>query len=353
MSEEYIARIVDKEQLATYLASELGDAEKFKVEHHQPGHSNETLFVTWGEQELVLRRPPPGKTANTAHDVLREYRVLDALQGTAVRVPTTILACEDHDVIGSEFYLMKRKNGDVLREGEPQRLATPDRRRRIGEELIDRLVEIHDVDTKEIGLCDFGRSHGYIKRQVERWHKQYEWAFDVTATEREVPKIEAVGSWLDNHIPTEQPNTLVHGDYKLDNVMFGPSNHPEIVGIFDWELSTLGDPRFDLAWLLTYWRDPEDSKSAIPELVPSFTDREGYLTKSDLVARYEDATGITFDDSRFYRVLSVYKLAALCEMFFRRHLEGNSNNPLYPKMRKRVPEMAAWAKRIVEGEEPL
>jgi len=175
----------------------------------------------------------------------------------------------------------------------------------------------------------------------------------VTADEREVPEIGEIGSWLDDNVPESYPHTLVHGDYKLDNVMFGPAADPEIVGIFDWELSTLGDPRFDLAWVLTYWRDPSDPEPAIPQLIPTFTDRPGYPTKADLVERYEERTGIDFEHGRFYRTLSVYKLAALCEMFFRRHLEGNADNPMYPEMREQVPEMAEWGLRIIGGEEPL
>jgi len=353
MSDEYEKRLVDKEALADYLAAELGDAGRFEIIRHQQGHSNETLFVTWGDAELVLRRPPPGETADTAHDVLREYRVMDALQGTAVRVPRTVLECDDHDVIGSDFYLMERERGDVLRDDEPGRFADLDSRRRIGEELVDRLAEIHAVDYEDVGLGDFGRPQGYISRQVDRWHKQFDWAFDVTAAEREVPKIHEVGQWLDENVPDSHPHTLAHGDYKLDNMIFGPDEPPEIVGVVDWELSTLGDPRFDLGWLLTYWRDADDPDPAIPELVSTFTDREGYPTKRDLIDRYEAATGIAFDHGQFYRVLSVYKLTALCEMFFRRHLGGNADNPMYPKMRERVPAMADWAQRIIEGEKPL
>jgi aminoglycoside phosphotransferase (APT) family kinase protein len=350
---DYIDRIVDEEALAEYLTNELGAASEYDIDRHQAGHSNETLFLTWGDHDLVLRRPPPGAKADTAHDVLREYRVTDALQGTDVRVPTTVLACEDHDVIGSDFYIMERSKGDVLRDDEPDRFADPESRQRIGEELVDRLAEIHAVDYEAVGLDDFGRPDGYIDRQVDRWHKQFDWAFEVTTEEREVPEIEEIGAWLDDNVPEDHPHALVHGDYKLDNVMFGPEEPPEIVGIFDWELSTLGDPRFDLAWLLTYWRDAGDAEPAIPELVPTFTDREGYPTKGELVERYEAATGIEFEGGRFYRVLSVYKLTALCEMFFRRHLEGNADNPMYPKMRHRVPAMADWAMRIIDGEEPI
>lgn len=349
----YLKRIVDEEALADYLETALGPADRFEIDRHQQGHSNETLFVTWGDQDLVLRRPPPGETADTAHDVLREYRVMDALQDTDVRVPRTVLASDDQSVVGSDFYLMERQHGDVLREAEPSRFSEPEKRRRIGEELVDRLADIHEVDYEAVGLDDFGRPSGYTERQVERWHAQFEWATEVTKTERKIPGLDEIGSWLDRNVPDSCPETLVHGDYKLDNVMFGESDTPELVGIFDWELSTLGDPRFDLAWVLTYWRDADDPEIAIPELIPSFTERPGYPTKRELVDRYESATGITFEHSRFYRVLSVYKLTALCEMFFRRHLEGNSDNPMYPKMRKRVPKMAEWAMRIIDGEEPL
>lgn len=350
---EYIDRIVDEEALVSYLTAELGPAPSYEIERHQAGHSNETLFLSWGDADLVLRRPPPGAKADTAHDVLREYRIIDALQETEVRVPTTVLASADEEILGSEFYIMERSKGDVLRDSELDRFANPASRRQIGAELIDRLVEIHAVDYESIGLADFGHPEGYIARQVDRWHKQFEWAFEVTADERAVPEFETIGEWLDDNIPESHPHTLVHGDYKLDNVMLDYSDPPEIVGIFDWELSTLGDPRFDLAWLLTYWRDSDDSGSANPELIPTFTDRNGYPTKKELVSRYEDAIGIEFKHDRFYRTLSVYKLAALCEMFFRRHLEGNADNPIYPKMRKRVPAMSQWAMRIIEGNESI
>jgi len=352
-ADEYMGRLVDEDMLAEYLESELGPVSDYKIERFSGGHSNETLFLTWGDRDLVLRRPPPGETADSAHNVLREYRIMDALQETDVRVPPTVLACEDHDVIGSEFYLMEKEAGVVLRDEELDRFADPDTRRHIGEKLVDRLAEIHGVDHEAVGLEDFGYPEGYTERQIDRWHQQLEWAFEITADERAIPTLKDVRSWLAAKVPESHPHTPVHGDYKLDNVIFSPEDPPKIVGIVDWEMSTLGDPRSDLAWLLTYWRDTDDPPCAIPELVPTFTDREGYPTKADLVDRYEAATDITFEHERFYRTLAVYKLAGICEMFFRRHLEGNADNPLYPKMRKRVPMMADWAVRIIDGEEPL
>ena len=220
VSETYFERLVDEEALASYLEGELGAVEEYAVSHHQEGHSNETLFVTWGERELVIRRPPPGETADTAHDVLREYRVMDALQSTAVPLPDTLLACEDHDVMGSDFYVMERVEGDVLREGEPERFS--DYREEIGHELVDTLAAIHAVDPQKVGLDEFGRPAGYTERQVGLWGKQITWAAEITEEEREIPTLKEVGDWLEDNRPDSHPHTLVHGDYKLDNVMFGP-----------------------------------------------------------------------------------------------------------------------------------
>jgi aminoglycoside phosphotransferase (APT) family kinase protein len=356
-SEEYFRRLVDVEKLREYLAAELGPAEEYEVRRHQEGHSNETLFVTWGETELVIRRPPPGETADTAHDVLREYRVVDALQGGNVPVPPTVLACEDHGVMGSDFYVMERVEGDVLREGEPERFRNPEARERIGAELVDTLAEIHGVDYEAVGLevGDFGYPPGFTERQVRRWSEQLMWAFEVTVEEREVPELYDVMEWLYDNVPEDPPATLVHGDYKLDNVMYGPGDEPEIAAVFDWEMSTLGDPFTDLGWMLSYWWDAKDPEppAGTDTLMKEFMKGEDYLTREELVERYEAKTGFEFENERFYRTLAVYKLAGLGEMFFRRYLEGNSDDPMYPRMEEGVPALAERAMRIIEGEEPL
>jgi len=347
--ENYTQRIIDEEAIAGYLEEELGPADSFAIELHKGGHSNETLFVTWGDRELVIRRPPPGETASTAHDVLREYRIMDELQATDVCVPTTVAACEDRSVLDCEFYLMERERGDVIRESEPSRFASPEQRVQLGYELIDRLVEIHDVDFAAAGLSDFGRPEGYLERQVDRWRKQFTWASQVTREARLIPDVETVGDWLADNTPETLTQSIVHGDYKIDNAMFGPETPPRIVAIFDWEMSTLGDPRADLGWLLLYWHETTDPKPAIPELIPTFTEAEGYPTRRQLVNRYETQSGIEFEHSRFYRVLAMYKLGAICEMFFRRYLEGNADNPIYPNMRERVPTLIERALRTIEG----
>lgn len=349
----YLERIVDRDALAAYLETELGPAAEIDISRHKQGHSNETLFVDWGDESLVVRRPPPGTTAETAHDVLREYRVLESLQETSVRVPRTVLGCEDHSVMGCDFYIMERELGDVLRDGEPPRFQKPSHRLTIGTELVDQLAEIHGVNYEQVGLGQFGKPEGYTRRQVERWHTQFEWAFEVTEQERSVDAVDDVAGWLDDNVPDSHAQALVHGDYKLDNVMFGPETPPELTAVFDWEMSTLGDPLTDLGWLLIYWPDPGAGDPPVPELMPTFICRGGYPTRGELVTRYETKAGHRFTNERFYRVLALYKLAALCEMFFRRYLEGDTDDPLYPKMRGRVPALVEEASRIIEGDDPL
>ncbi|QLD87575.1 phosphotransferase family protein [Natronomonas salina] len=346
--------LVDPERLREFLAGYLDEADSFDVERHDQGFSNETLFVEWGDRDLVVRRPPPGETADTAHDVMREYRVVDALQGTDVPVPETIAACEDTDVMGCEFYVMARLPGDVLRFSEPDRFGTPDHRRAIGAEMVDTLAAIHTVDHEAVGLGDFGNPEGFTQRQVERWTDQIEWAFEETTERREVPQLREVGDWLAENAPDEHAYALVHGDYKLDNVVFGPGTPPELTGVLDWEMSTLGDPLCDLGWLLFFWPDRSDSIPTIMQTVaPVFLANDDYHSRAELIERYEEATGVEVTNQRFYRVLAVYKMAALGEMFYARYLMGNSDSTFYAMMEDGVPALAEQAVEIMEGEQPL
>ncbi len=344
-NETYLERLVDEDALKAYLERELGDARSVTVQYHDEGHSNETLFIEWGDRDLVMRRPPAGETADTAHDVLREYRVISALAGTDVPVPTPVLGCDDTSVIGGEFYLMDRLEGTVIRDHEPDRFATTEQRRRVSETLIDTLAEIHTIDYEAVGLGDLGRPEGYTERQIERWGKQFDWAYETTRDEREVPHIEEIGEWLEANVPEDYEHTLVHGDYKLDNVMYAPGTPPEIDAVLDWEMGTLGDPSTDLGWMLCYW----DTEPLIDDLMPAFLDRPGYLSRTELLDRYERQSGLEFTNRRFYVGLGLYMLIAVCEMFYARYLNGNSNDDLYPKMGSLVPEISRRAKEVIDG----
>ncbi|WP_254830845.1 phosphotransferase family protein [Haloglomus salinum] len=349
--------LVDEAALADFCRETLGSDSNtdLSVEYHGDGLSNETLFVEWGDRDLVLRRPPAGDHAEGAHDVLREARVMDAVAG-AVPVPDVVATCDDLDVLGCDFVLLERLDGDVLRTEEPDRFATAAGRRTVGEELVDTLADIHAVDHEAVGLGEgeFGYPEGYLERQVETFTEQLEWFLPTTEQDREVPHVREVGEWLADNVPEESAHTLVHGDYKLDNVMFAPGTPPEITGVLDWELSTLGDPLADLGWMLVFWRDAGDPEPALPEgLVPRFMEHEDYPTRRELVARYEERTGQEFTNERFYRGLAAYKIVTTTEAMYFRYRAGDASDPLYPALEEGVPELAARAKRIVEGEEPL
>ncbi|MDZ7688819.1 MAG: phosphotransferase family protein [Halobacteriales archaeon] len=346
--------LVDEGGLRTFLAEHLGEEETLEVERHDEGHSNETLFVDWGDHELVVRRPPPGATADTAHDVLREYTAIHALQDTDVPVPRTVAACDDHDVIGCDFYVMERIEGDVIRYSEPERFKNPEGRRHVGEELIDVLAQIHNVDYEEVGLGEFGKPEGYTQRQVDRWTKQLDWAFDETESEREVPDLHRVGDWLDENAPQKHDHTLVHGDYKLDNVIYAPDDEPRIAGVLDWEMCTLGDPLCDLGWLLFFWMDEKDPESKVMQTFGSnYLRNDDYPTREELVERYVNSTGFEVENLRFYRTLAVYKMCALGEMFYARYLMGHSDSSFHAMMGDGVPLLAEQAVNVIEGEHPL
>jgi len=341
--------LVDEDALRGFLAEHLGDEATFDAERHDQGFSNETVFVTWGDRELVLRRPPVGETAETAHDVLREYTAMDALQDTDVPVPSTVAACDDLDVIGAEFYVMDRVEGDVVRFSEPDRFATPDARGEVAEEVVETLAAVHTVDVDAVGLSDFGNPEGFTRRQVERWTEQIEWAFEETTAERDVPELREVGDWLNENAPGEHPHALVHGDYKLDNLVFA-RDEPRTAAVLDWEMSTVGDPLCDLGWLLFFWRDEGDEESKITRtMLPQFTKEDGYPSRDEVVGMYEEAAGVDVEDARFYRVLAAYKMCALGEMFYARYLMGNSDSTFYAMMEDGVPLLARDAVRMTEG----
>jgi aminoglycoside phosphotransferase (APT) family kinase protein len=343
---------LDGEALAAFLDAELGPG-ALAVEGRGAGYSNETLFVRWDERELVLRRPPPDETAEGAHEVLREYRILDALAGTDVPVPRVVAAREDDSVLGAPFYVMDRLHGEVIRTDEPERFATPDRRDALATEFVGALAAVHGVDYRSVGLADLGDPDGYLERQVDTFREACEWALETTREERAVPDLERVGEWLAEHVPDLSTPALVHGDYKLDNVMFGPGDEPEIVGVFDWEMGTLGDPLADLAYALHCWPDPDESENervVADRFAPRFLAHPDYPTREAFVRRYEGATGIEFRNRRFYLALAAFKMAALGEMFFARYLRGGVDDPMYESMGRGVPDQARRAVEIIEEE---
>ena len=340
--------LVDADALERWLDDRLGGPGRIEVRRHQAGHSNETFFVTRGTDRWVLRRPPRGAFLPTAHDVLREYRVLSALAGTGVRAPEPVLACQDPDVIGVPFYLMQEVAGFVIRSELPPGFRKEEaaaERAGIGEELVDALAELHDVDWWEAGLEGWGRPTGYLLRQIKRWSGQLELA---TQFSRPLPELERVRDWLSGHVPEDGGSAIVHGDYKLDNVTFAPDPPARLLAIFDWEMSTIGDPLADVGWMLSYWRDPGDPPNPLHPELDLMTAR-GFQRRAELLDRYRRATGRSMADILFYTVLAVWKLAVLLEGSYARHLAGVTDDPFFAKLEEGVPALGRRAVELIDA----
>jgi len=323
--------IVDAERLASYLDEQLGGRLETRVEKHVAGFSNETFFVFRGDAEYVLRRPPRGPILPTAHDVAREFRFLSALSGTQARVPRPLVLCEDTEVIGAPFYLMERKHGVVIRAELLAALDSPEERHRIGFELIDALVEMHSVDWQATGLQ--GKSEGFLDRQLKRWQSQ---ASLTVGKVRELPGLDDVTRWLIERKPHSSDSTVVHGDYKLDNVMFAAEAPAHLIAIFDWEMATIGDPLADLGWLMHVWGQPDlvEEGDAIP-----LTALPGFATRDELAARYADQTGRRMTDFAFYHVMALWKLAIILEGLYVHYKTGTASNPGASEFEFSVPRL--------------
>jgi aminoglycoside phosphotransferase (APT) family kinase protein len=331
--------LVDRDGLRDFLNERLPGGGELRIQRHRAGHSNETFFVTRDDQEWVLRRPPRGAFLPSAHDVSREYRVLSALSSSRVRSPRTILACDDESVIGAPFYLMERVRGVVIRRDLPDWMEEGDRAA-LGDELVDALTELHEVDYKAVGLEGFGKPDGYLDRQLRRWSGQLELTLPHT---RPLPELERVGEWLRDNVPASPPSTIVHGDYKLDNVMYGSQSPVSLRAILDWEMATLGDPLADLGWMVSFWIEPGE---AIAEPLQDFsrvTALPGFRSRGELVRRYVQTTGRDASALDWYRVLAVYKLAVLLEGSYARHLSGVTDDPFFATLEHGVPALAGSA----------
>ncbi len=339
--------LVDEAALERYLNEHLPGAGAdglLSAERVIAGHSNETFFITRGSQSWVLRRPPLGPLLPTAHDVLREYRVLSALSKTNVPVPKPVLACEDTAVIGAPFYLMERKQGVVIRERLPAFVDTPAERHNLGLALVDALAQLHSVDWRAVGLECFGKPEGYLERQVRRWMGQLD-----GARNREIPELDQVSVWLKDHLPESPPATIVHGDYRMDNVMFASELPVRVAAILDWEMSTLGDPLADLGYLLSFWRQAGDPELEFASPSWRITEPEGFPTRQEIAERYAEKTGRRIKDVAFYQALAIWKLAVLLEGSYKRHLSGTTDDPFFALLREGVPALARRALAICQG----
>jgi aminoglycoside phosphotransferase (APT) family kinase protein len=307
---------------ATLTAEPIGD-----------GHSNVTFALSTG---VVLRRPPRGPLPPSAHDVLREARLLQALTPTVVRAPGILAVCDDEAVIGAPFYVMEQVRGDVITTTVPAALDDPVQHERIADELIDALVELHGIDWTTIGLQGFGKPTGYLERQLRRFSGL--WEHNRT---REIDAVAEVGAWLAANCPESPPATIVHGDYRLGNTMMAAQAPARLVSILDWEMATIGDPLADVGYLMIHWAQADDPPSKFN--LQSVTTKPGFPTRQEVVSRYEQRSGRSMQSLDWYVTLALWKAVVFMEGNYKRALDGSTDDPYLKTFGEGVIELAQRA----------
>ena len=329
----------DLEALRGHLSLRAPELPKvLEVKQFGRGYSNLTYgLTTEGGKDLVLRRAPPGVQIKSAHDMGREYRILSSLGPHWNKVPKTRYICEDSSVIGSPFYLMDRVEGVILRGKWPAALDTsPSAMQRASHAAIDTLAEIHKIDLQATGLHALGKPEGYITRQVRGWGGRY-----LAAKTDDVADVDTLVRWLESHMPGESGGTLIHNDYKYDNMVLSPGLD-SVRAVLDWEMATVGDPLMDLGTALGYWVQADD-----PDLFQVLrfgpTHLPGSLTRIEIVERYIKMSGRKVDDPLYYFVFALFKLAVVAQQLYKRYAEGLTEEPRYALMIEGVKSVARMA----------
>jgi aminoglycoside phosphotransferase (APT) family kinase protein len=338
------APLIVRRPLEEYLDAEGLGSGPLEAERIGEGHSNVTYLVERGDTRFVLRRPPRPPLPPSAHDVLREARLLRALEPTPVRTPTVLAACDDEAVIGAPFYVMEHVEGTVITTEIPPALDTPAERRRIADDLVDALAEVHAVDWRAAGLEGYGKPTGYLERQLRRFNGL--WEHNKT---RELPIVQEVADWLARNMPESPESTIVHGDYRLGNTMVADDAPARLVAIFDWELSTIGDPLADVGYLAVTWTQPDDPEDHMFASLTSVTRREGFPTREELIARYEERSGRSMRAIDWYAALALWKAAVFMEGNYKRFLAGASDDAYLGLFDEGVPALAEKAREIAHS----
>lgn len=305
---------LDLDALGAWFAAEIpGAGDHLRATLIAGGKSNLTYVVTDGAQEWIVRRPPLGHVLATAHDMAREYRVMTALHGTGVPVPRTFAMCTDPAVLGADFFVMQRCSGTPYRRAAELVPLGPERTRSISERLVDILATLHAVEPAAIGLSDFGRPDGFLGRQVRRWKAQLD-----ASHSRDLPAADELHRQLSARVPAESAAGIVHGDFRLDNVLVADDDR--VTAVLDWEMATLGDPLTDLALMLVYFRLGAGGVSEVSDVSTA----PGFLDERAVIERYSRSSDRDMSGFGFYLGLAAFKLAAILEGIHFRHLKGQT-----------------------------
>ena len=299
--------------------------EQLSIMQFPRGFSNLTYWLRCGEREFVLRRSPHGAHVKSGHDMGREYRMLAALIAVYPKVPRPLLFCEDAGVIGSPFYVMERVHGVILRNHAPDSLGlSSEVMQGLSQAFIDNLATLHRLDIYSANLAELGKPQGYVARQVEGWTQRYR-----TAQTDEMPQLEEAMAWLPQHLPAESGASIIHNDYKYDNLVLDPADRTNIITVLDWEMATIGDPLMDLGTSLGYWIEAGDPA---PLRMFGLTHLPGNLDRRQLVARYLEQRGCAEFDPLFYYVYGVFKIAAIAQQIYGRFRRGATQDARFAQL---------------------
>ena len=307
----------------------------FTLRQFGGGHANLTYLLGFGDQEYVLRRPPLGPIAPSAHDMRREHRVLRRLGEAFPLAPTSFTLCTDPAVLGVDFHVMERRHGRVIRSELPEDLVgQPAINRRIGEMLVDVLADLHQVDPARVGLDDLGRPNGFVQRQIQGWGRRW-----LAAKHEDVPDVDTMLRWLEASVPTPQRTALLHNDYKLDNLMVDDADPTLPVAVLDWDMTTRGDPLMDLGYLLNFWNEAaDDPRWHYVSKMP--TNHGGFPTRAEVVERYAARTGLDLDTIAWYHVFGVFKLVVIIQQIYIRYVRGQTQDQRFATYDERVRDLA-------------
>lgn len=322
----------------------VGHVHTIEVEQFPRGFSNLTYLVRAGGDEFVLRRPPFGVKPGVAHDVLREGRLLQALRPAYPRVPAVVALCDDHGVIGAPFVVMERVRGLIVRGALPPSLAFGGSQlRALAAAAVDTLAGLHAVEWRVPGLDSLGKPEGYVERQVAGWGKRW-----VAAQTGHVADIERVVAWLAEHAPPTGAPTLVHNDFKFDNLVLDPADPTRIRAVLDWEMATIGDPRLDLATSLGYWLEAGDPPPLLA-LGIGITSLPGNWTREQVVAAWESATQRSAGDPVWLFAFGLFKVAVIAQQIFARYVAGHTRDPRFAQLDRAVAGLGSLAARAIDA----
>jgi aminoglycoside phosphotransferase (APT) family kinase protein len=332
---------LDTEALAKYLRSRIGGVESgITIRQFPGGHSNLTYLLEAGGREYVLRRPPLGPVAPKAHDMAREYNVLRAVHPFFPKAPQAFLLCDDASIIGAIFFIMERRRGIVLRREIPARFASDtDFGRRVSEAFVDCLIALHAVDVSRVML---GKPAGFLERQVNGWAERWQ-----RSQTEALPQMDQLVKWLKDRLPESPPPSLVHNDYKLDNLLLDAADPSRVEAVLDWEMTTAGDPLVDLGCVLCYWPEAGDPP-ARREALSSITTLPGWFTRAQLVHRYAKATGRDVSGLGYYEVFGIFKVAVVLQQIYFRYRRGQTHDERFRVFGERVRGLVEVAAGVAE-----